>query len=187
MGLSQEIHVVVSDPRLCIALKDSSSEVGESLHLNLSLSLPGLWLGGTAFSEKVKKKWSEVAQSCPTLCNPRDCRLPGSPSMGFSRQEYWSWLPFPSPGDLPNPGIEPRSPTLQADSLLSEPRGKLWENPDLFLWLMFILFVFPGDPIPHNPWVAHQKQMQSALKEHHHTVPHQIPRGKSAPEGDCVL
>ena len=41
-------------------------------------------------------------------------------SMGFSRQEYWSGLPFPTPGDLPNPGIEPRSPALQADSLLSE-------------------------------------------------------------------
>ena len=46
------------------------------------------------------------------------------PSMGFSRQEYWGGLPFPSPGDLPDPGIEPRSPTLQADSLLSEPPGK---------------------------------------------------------------
>ena len=46
------------------------------------------------------------------------------PSMEFSRQEYWSGLPFPSPGDLPNPGIEPRSPTLQADALLSEPPGK---------------------------------------------------------------
>ena len=42
-------------------------------------------------------------------------------SMGFSRQEYWSGWPFPSPGDLPNPGIEPRSPTLQADALTSEP------------------------------------------------------------------
>ena len=43
---------------------------------------------------------------------------------GFSRPEYWSGLPFPSPGDLPNPGIEPRSPTLQADSLPAEPQGK---------------------------------------------------------------
>ena len=43
------------------------------------------------------------------------------PSMGFSRQEYWSGWPFPSPGDLPNPGIEPMSPTLQADALTSEP------------------------------------------------------------------
>ena len=45
-------------------------------------------------------------------------------SMEFSRQEYWSGLPFPSPGDLPNPGIEPRSPALRADALPSEPPGK---------------------------------------------------------------
>ena len=45
-------------------------------------------------------------------------------SMGFSRQEYWSGLPFPSPGGLPNPGIKPGSPALQADALLSEPPGK---------------------------------------------------------------
>ena len=44
--------------------------------------------------------------------------------MGFSRQEYWSGLPFPSPGDLPDPGIEPMSPTLEADALNSEPPGK---------------------------------------------------------------
>jgi len=43
--------------------------------------------------------------------------------MEFSRQEYWSGLPFPSPGDLPDPGIELRSPALQADSLPSEPQG----------------------------------------------------------------
>ena len=47
-----------------------------------------------------------------------------SPSMGFSRQEYWSGLPFPSPGNLPDPGIEPRSPALEADTLTSEPPGK---------------------------------------------------------------
>ena len=51
-----------------------------------------------------------------------------SPSMGFSRQEYWSGLPLPSPGDLPNPGIEPRSPPLPADSLLSEPPGNSLEE-----------------------------------------------------------
>ena len=45
-------------------------------------------------------------------------------SMGFPRQEYWSGLPFPPPGDLPDPGTEPVSPTFQADSLPSEPRGK---------------------------------------------------------------
>ena len=46
------------------------------------------------------------------------------PSMGFSRQEYWSGLPFLSPGDLPDPGIKPRSPAFQADALTSEPPGK---------------------------------------------------------------
>ena len=46
------------------------------------------------------------------------------PSMGFSRQEYWSGLPFPSPGDLPDPGIEPGSPAFQADALTSEPPGR---------------------------------------------------------------
>ena len=46
------------------------------------------------------------------------------PSMGFSRQEYWSGLPFPSPGDLPDPGIEPGSPEFQANALTSEPPGK---------------------------------------------------------------
>ena len=45
-------------------------------------------------------------------------------SMGFSRQEYWSGLPFPSPGDLPNPRIELRSPALQTEALTSEPPGK---------------------------------------------------------------
>ena len=45
------------------------------------------------------------------------------PSMGFSRQEYWSGLPFPSPGDLPSSGIKPGSPALQADALNSEPPG----------------------------------------------------------------
>ena len=65
-----------------------------------------------------------VAQSCPTLWDPMDCSLPGSCPWQFSRQEYWSGLPCPPPGNLPNPGIEPRSPTLQTDSLPSEPPGK---------------------------------------------------------------
>ena len=67
---------------------------------------------------------SQVAQSCLTLCHPMDCSLQAPQSMEFSRQEYWSGLPFPSPGDLPAPGIEPRSPALQADALPSEPPGK---------------------------------------------------------------
>ena len=63
--------------------------------------------------------------SCVGLCaTPQMEAHQAPPSLGFSRQEYWSGLPFPSPGDLPHPGIEPRSPALQADVLPSEPPGK---------------------------------------------------------------
>ena len=65
-----------------------------------------------------------VAQSCPTLATPWTVARQAPLSMGFSRQEYWSGLPFPSPGDLSNPGIEPRSPALRADALPPEPPGK---------------------------------------------------------------
>ena len=61
----------------------------------------------------------------PVLCDPTDVARQAPLSMGFSRPEYWSGLPCPSPGDLPDPGIEPRFPTLQADSVLFEPPGKI--------------------------------------------------------------
>ena len=71
-------------------------------------------------------------QSCLTLGNPVACQTPLS--MEFSRQEYWSGLPFSSPGDLRNPGIEPRSHAFQADSLASGQPGKpatmwMWISP----------------------------------------------------------
>ena len=68
---------------------------------------------------KVKSE-REVAQSCPTLSDPWAAAHQAPLSMRFSRQGYWSGLPFPSPGGLPNPGIEPGSPVLQADSLPTE-------------------------------------------------------------------
>ena len=58
------------------------------------------------------KSESEVAQSCPDSATPWAVAYQALLSMGFSRQEYWSGLPFPSPGDLPNQGIEPESPAL---------------------------------------------------------------------------
>ena len=63
-----------------------------------------------------------VPQLSPTLSDSMDYSPPGS-SMGFPRQEYWSGLPYPPSQDLSNPGLEPRSPKLQVDSLLSEPPG----------------------------------------------------------------
>ena len=82
------------------------------------------------------------------------------PSMGFPRQEYWSGLPFPSPGDLPDPGIEPRSPALEADALTSEPPGK----PEAAakgkcLWPHILLKGFPVCPPdftgPSSLWGLH--------------------------------
>ena len=70
--------------------------------------------------EKVKVK----SLSCVRLFATPWTAYQAPPSMGFSRQECWSGLPFPSPGDLPNPGIKPRSPALWADALTSEPPGK---------------------------------------------------------------
>ena len=60
---------------------------------------------------------------CPTLCNPIDYSPPGSSVHGIIQTRIWSGLPFPSPGDIPDPGIKSRFPTLQTDSLLSEPQG----------------------------------------------------------------
>ena len=64
-----------------------------------------------------------VIKSCPTLATAWTIAHQAPLSMGFSRQEYWSGLPFPSPGDLSHSGIEPGSPALQADSLPTEPGG----------------------------------------------------------------
>ena len=94
MPLSREMHAVQEESGVV-------EQVGKALYLKM----------------KVK--------SCPTLCNPMDCSLPGHPlSVGFSGQEYWSGLPFPSAGDLPDPEIKPQSLALQADALPSEPPGK---------------------------------------------------------------
>ena len=68
-----------------------------------------------------------VAQSCLTLCNPWSIAHQTPLSMGFCRQESWSGLPFPSPRDLSDPGIELQSSAFQVNSLLSEPPGKLWQ------------------------------------------------------------
>ena len=83
-----------------------------------SPNLPLPTLSNQNVLNKCKRKKVKVAQLCLTLCNPMDL------SMEFSRPEYWSGQPFPSPVDLPNPGIKPRPPALQVDSLPAEPPGK---------------------------------------------------------------
>ena len=72
------------------------------------------------------------------LAVPLTVAYQAPPSMEFSRQEYWSELSFPSPGDLPDLRIEPGSPALQADSLPSEPPGK----PSLFVYVVIMLLIY---------------------------------------------
>ena len=93
--------------------------LGLSFPKNPSCIIFSLWgLGGGALSEK----WKYQLLSCARLfATPWSTAHQSPLSMGFSRHEYWSGLPFPSPGDLPNPGIEPGSLTFLADSLPSEP------------------------------------------------------------------
>ena len=80
-----------------------------------------------------KWKWSRSVMSHWLFATPWTVAYQAPQSMGFSRQKCWNGLPFPSPGDLPDPGIEPGSPALQADALPSEPPGKpMWDG-----WLQF--------------------------------------------------
>ena len=109
-------------------------------------------------------KWKKVKSlSCVRLfATPWTVAYQAPPSMGFSRQEYWSGLPFPSLGDLPNPGIEPRSPTLQADFLTSwatreAPNGNERHEPNLSdhrlsrdLWSMLLLCTITW--VPNLDW-----------------------------------
>ena len=94
------------------SVKSTPSQEGQSFEHNIFVkSLSRVWLFAIP--------WTAVYQA--------------SLSLGFSRQEYWSGLPFPSPGDLPDPWIEPRSPAFQADALPSEPPGK--HSYSIFLYI----------------------------------------------------
>ena len=86
-----------------------------------------------------------VSHLCLTLCDPRGCNLLGSSSLEFSRQEYWSGLPFPSPGYLPDPRIKPGSLALQADSLLSEPPGN-----QVYVYIYPLFSKFPSHLCHHR-------------------------------------
>ena len=87
------------------------------------MSLVSLALAGGFFTPEPsgEESQNEVVQSCPTLGDPVDCSLTGSSVQGILQARILEWVPFPSPGDLANPGIKPWSPALEADALTSEP------------------------------------------------------------------
>ena len=96
--------------------------------------------------------------------DPMDCSPPAPMSMEFSRQECWSGVPCPSPGDLPDPGIELRSPTLQVDSLPAEPQGKP-KNTGVGRLSLFQQ-IFPNQEsnwgILHSRWILNQLSCQKS-------------------------
>ena len=98
--------------------------MNETYSLTLNVSLRDRGLLGHSKDLLCSPGGRLGAKSCPILVTPRTVAYQAPLSMGFSRQEHWSRLPFPSPGDLPELGIEPGSPALQADSLLTELPGK---------------------------------------------------------------
>ena len=89
--------------------------------------------------------------------------------MGFSRQEYWSGLPFPSPGDLPDPGIEPWSPTLEAGALTSEPPGKPHSN--ILAWKI----PWAEEPVGYSPWGDQELDMTVHTHTHFFFQLYQFP------------
>ena len=105
------------------------------LHFGLFCWFWGLlhfFYGISAHSSRYNVVLFLVTQLCPTLCDPMDCSPPGSSVCKDSPgKEYWSGLPCHPPGDFPKPGIKPRSPTFQVDSLLSEPPQNPWNNSHL--------------------------------------------------------
>ena len=103
----------------------------------------------------------KVTQSCPTLWDPMDYRV-----HGILQARILEWVVFPSPGDLPNPGIEPRSPTLQVDSLPSEPQEKP-KNTGVGN-LSLLQRIFPTQELnwglPHCRWILYQLSYQGSLR-----------------------
>ena len=81
------------------------------------------WVAISLSKRNYRKKDSEVTQSCPTLGNPVDCNPPGSSVHGILQARIMEWVAISISRDVPDPGIEPRSPSLEADTLPSEPPG----------------------------------------------------------------
>ena len=117
-----------------------------------STSEPGFW-------NPTASVLAQLLQSCPILWDSIDHSQPGSPSMGFSRQEYWCGLLGPLPGDLPDPGIEPVSPALAGGFFTTKPCGK-WFEPKSPLNSSYLSMVFPVVMYGCESWTVKKAERQ---------------------------
>ena len=112
---------------------------------------------------------AQSLQSCPTLCNPMDCNLSAFSVHGILQGRILKWVAMLSSRDLSNPGIKPRSPSLQADSLPSEPPGKpsdilsiMWK---LLIWLLNLILLFNSFPILCVFWFFNNNEIHFKMKK----------------------
>ena len=124
LNLAYYSFTQLSGNRIQIDFEPLISLINKSIHLSINTAVSHTLL--LQFYNHMWQSESEVKSLSPVRLSatPWTVAYQAPPSMGFSRQECWSGLPFHSPGDLPNPGIEPRSPSLQAEALPPEPPGK---------------------------------------------------------------
>ena len=116
-----------------------------------------------------RKHLSEVAQLCPTLCNPMDCSLPGPSIYGLFQAKILEWVAISFSRGSSQPGIESRSPALQADSLLCEPPGNTWwdsEVQGMYVYLWLIHIVVWQKPIQHCKAVTLQLKIKKEVMCH---------------------
>ena len=139
---------------------------------SMEFSRPEYWSGqpfptpGNLPNPGTKRR--SPAQSCPTLCDPMDCSLPGSSVHRVLQARILEWEPFPSPEILPKPGIEPASPAVQVDSLPSEPAGKPIShlNSSAEIWLCLNWRCYPRSHYQFNSLQFNSSVVSYSLRPH---------------------
>ena len=138
--VTQNMFLYASFQKIVNALTETHSRNRLSqIHISSSWlsvikKLPQYFWTGQNYSASMPV--SSIAQSCPTLCNPMDSSLSGSSVNGISQARILEWVAFPSPWDLPNPGVEPESPALQADALPLSHQGSPSTSIDGFIFFI---------------------------------------------------
>ena len=151
----------------------SSSQFPKTVLLKTVLAMGQLHSSLVLVSEV---KWSDVAQLCSTLCDPMDCSPPGSSVHGILQARILEWVTISFSRDLPSPGIEPRSPTLQADALASEPPGKPHASKVMLKTLHARLQYYVNQELP-DIQAGFRKRLRNQRSSCQHLLDHRESKG----------